>query len=93
MKFYKKKDYKTSLKVKTSKLMQEDTGQEYVYLVPSNKNYNSIKPNGNFDSNKRADYFIGSGSNYDGVIKVFKNGIFAQFRDGCFYEYVGKIAI
>ena len=90
MKLYKKDDYKTSLAVKpNSKLLPET-----IYLVPARKNHNSIKPDGDFPDDKKAIHLIELGNrSYNGFLKLYADGTFSQYRDGCFYAYVGKVAI
>lgn len=93
MKFYKKEDFKTSLKIKLDDYLKKALQVDAVYLVPFSKNYNNIKPQDTNKYDMSGDYIIASDSNYNGMINIFNNGVFRQYRDGCFNPYIGKVAI
>lgn len=98
LKIYNVKDFKTSLKVNIPSEAQKYTGNSgFIYLVPMNKNYNVIKTDykQKYNSDNKTPLFYVTLGNpaYNGSVKVFADGTFAQYRDGSFFEYVGKIAL
>ena len=93
-----KADYKVSIKLNISdyyKNLNGLTGD--LYWVPVSKKYNFIKPD--FIQKYKTDDLdiaifaepIGNPS-YNDIVKIAKNGLVWQYRDGCFYEYVGYLA-
>lgn len=97
IKTYKKEEFKNSIKIGIPKCYINIIGYDTVYLVPMKKMYNYIKPDFNqvykSDSKKTIAYIPLGNESYNSSIHIYKNGTFSQYRDGCFYEYVGKIAI
>lgn len=89
-------DYKVFSRVDVPIEYQSVIGHVYIYLVPMNKNYTSIKPDfaqkHKSDEKKAIAYIEYGNPSYNGMVKVYADGTFSQYRDGCFYEYVGRIA-
>lgn len=97
MKLYKKEDYKTSIKIEMPSEMKKYINNDYIYLVPASKKHKYIHPDykNTYKSDmKNAIFFIEYGSlSYNSLIQIYNDGTWSQYRDGCFIEYVGKIAI
>jgi len=89
------KDYKTSARITRPEVYQKYINHlKEVYIVPLNKNYRYIRPNNGDDINKKIVAYVEYGNpSYNSNIKIYEDGTWSQYRDGCFFEYVGRIAI
>lgn len=92
----KKENYKVSHKVEFSDYYQKEFGLPAVaYWVPLCTHYNSIKPDYKNLSEKykwRFSYTSGDNWNYNSQVK-FDWKYMSQYRDGCFYQYIWRLAI
>lgn len=90
-------DYRVSVRVEVPVEYQSAVGFDHVCLVPINKNYTSIRPDfaQKYKSDeKRAVAYLEHGNpSYNGMVRIYADGTFSQYRDGCLYEYVGRVAI
>jgi hypothetical protein len=93
-----KDDYKVAIKLDLSDYDKNKEGLVGdIYWVPVSKKYNTIKPD--FSQKYKTDNLhiaifakpVGNPS-YNGSVKIAENGLVWQYRDGCFYEYVGYLA-
>lgn len=95
----KKEDYKVSVMLKVPEYAKGLAGynQEIIYIVPMHKNYNTIKTDYNQKynmDNKTPLFYIEYGNpSYNGSVKIFEDGTWMQYRDGSFFEYVGRLAV
>jgi hypothetical protein len=90
-------NYKVSVRVEVPLEYQGTIGSNHVYLVPINKNYTAIRPDFaqeyKSDEKKAVAYLEHGNPTYNGMVRIYPDGTFSQYRDGCFYEYVGRVAI
>lgn len=96
MTYRKVSDYKVCQKIEVSKCYQDILKYNaQLYWVPLGKNYTSIKTYSSHKvENNRPICYANLGNDaYNGLVRIYDNGMILQYRDGSIYPYIGYLAI